>query len=124
MSDFLSAEEILAIDDIPTEEVAVPEWKNTKVRVVGLNGEDASKFSSKLVDIGEDGKVKAVNLETFLPELLSMTLFNDAGEKIFKTEEQVKALGKKSAAVLKRLGDIATRLSGMNEKAVETKAKN
>ena len=119
-----TADEILAMDDIPTQEIVVPEWKNATVRVVGLNGKDASNFSSKLVEMDNKGKVKAVNLEGFLPELLSLTLFNSKGERIFKTEDQVKALGLKSAAVLKRLGDIASKLSGLGEDAAEDAEKN
>lgn len=120
----LTAEEILAIDDIPSQDVVVPEWKNATVRVVGLNGKDASDFSSKLVEVDGKGKITAIKLDGFLPELLSKTLHNLNGERIFKTEEQVKALGLKSAAVLKRLGDVASKLSGLDEQAAENAEKN
>jgi len=124
MSDFLSAEEILGMEDIPFKDEVVPEWNNKKVRLIGLNGEDASKFSSGLVEMDEKGNVKAVNIETFLPDILALTLHNDQGERIFKTPEQVRALGKKSARVLKRLGDIATELSGLNEASKKDAVKN
>ncbi len=124
MTQEFSAEEILAMDDIPTQEVVVPEWRDAKFLIVGLNGKDASAFSSKLVEVSDKGKVKAVNLEGFLPELIAMTCCNMNRERIFKNEDQVKALGLKSAAVLKRLGDIASKLSGLGEDAAEDAEKN
>lgn len=124
MSDFLTADEILAFEDIPSEVVIVPEWGNKKLIVRGLDGEEASKFSSSLVEINEKtGKVKSVDISMFMPRLLSLSLHNVNGERIFR-EDQVRALGKKSAMVLKRLGDIASRLSGLNDDAMANETKN
>lgn len=118
----LGKDAILAVQDLPYEDVAVPEWGGT-VRVAGLNGQEASSFSAKLVKMDNNGKVEQMNIENFLPELLSRTLVDEHFERLF-SEQDVAALGKKSAAVLKRLGDAAMRLSGLSEAAQDEAKKN
>jgi len=125
---FLTKEQILAAEDIPFRDEPVPEWSKLNggsgmVRVAGLSAKEASTFSSKLVSVDGKGQVKELKMDNFLAELLARTLVDENFEPLF-SEADIEALGKKSAAVMKRLGDIAMELSGLSEKAVEEAAKN
>lgn len=110
---FLDKSAILEAEDLPHEDVDVPEWGGT-VRVIGLDGESASKFSSQMVVLGEDGNPKSVDLDNFQARLLVLTLHNEKNQRLFSIED-IQKLGKKSGKVLMRLATIAQRLSGMDQ---------
>lgn len=119
---FLSKDAILTAKDLPFEDVDVQEWGGT-VRVAGLTGKAASDFSAKLVSVDSKGKVTNLNMDNFLAELLALTIVDENMQPMF-TQADVEGLGKKSAAVLKRLGDVASRLSGLSESALKDAEKN
>ena len=123
MSDFASRDEILQVQDIPFEDVVVPEWNNKKVRVMGMDAKSAGKFSSSMVEVDGKGNVKAIALDNFMADLLVKTLVNEKGQPIF-TQADIEALGKKSAKVMKRLSDIAAKLSGLNDSTPADLLKN
>jgi len=118
----LTHDAILAVEDLPFEDIEVPEWGGA-VRVAGLSGKSATDFSAKLVQMNPDGSIKSLSMDNFMAELLVLTLVNEKFKPLFSKDE-VEALGEKSAAVLKRLSDIAMRLSGLSGTAVKEKAKN
>src|SRR3990172_989051 len=106
MAKLLTKEMMLEAEDLPSQEVDVPEWGGW-VRLRGLSGAEASAFSSRLVRIGPDGKPQAVKLDNFMADLLSLCIVDESGQPLFSRTD-VAALGRKSARVLKRLSDIAT----------------
>jgi hypothetical protein len=118
---FLTKDQILAADDISFRDVPVPEWPDADgapgiVRVAGLNAKEASSFSSKLVALDGKGNVKELQMDNFLPELLQRSLVDENFKPLF-SKQDIEALGKKSAAVMKRLGDVAMELSGLSDTA-------
>lgn len=115
MSDFLTKDEILAADDLPFEDVTVPEWGNKKVRVIGMNAADAQEYSSRLVSLDNKGRVRKLNLDTVMTTMLIRVLVDDKNRPLF-THQDVEALGRKSAVVMTRLFEVAQRLSAMGEK--------
>jgi predicted trehalose synthase len=117
----LSADEILAMQDIEIEEVVVPEWGGGKVYVCGLTSAGKNAYESSLFEI--KGKTQKMRLENATAKLLVRTLVDRDRRPLF-TETQVEALGRKSAAVLERLQRIAQRLSGMTQAEVEELIKN
>ena len=122
MSALLTKNAILEVQDRSFEDVEVKEWNGT-VRIAGLSGEAAMKFSEKMVELDGKGRVKSVKMGNFMAELLAMTIVNDQFKPVFD-ENDIQALGKKSAAVLKRLSDVAMLLSGLGETALEDAEKN
>lgn len=123
MSDFLTKEDILAADDLPFEDVIVPEWGGKKVRVIGLNAKDAQEYSSRLVSVDSKGRVQKMHLEHVITDLLVRTLVDESNRPLFGAGE-LDALGKKSAVVLTRLSEIAQRLSGMGDEAKQAVKEN
>jgi len=119
--ELLSADEILSMDDIPTEEVAVPEWQGRKVLVCGLTAASKNAYEASLVEI--KGQSRKMRLENATAKLLVRTLVNRQRQPIF-TEAQIERLGTKSASALERLSKVAQRLSGMTQAEVEEIVKN
>ena len=120
-NDLLSKEDILGMDDIPTELVIVPEWKGRAVMISGMTAAGKNAYQSSLVEL--NGKSRKLKLEHSTAKLLVRTLV-DANRQPLFTETDIIRLGTKSSAVLERLAKVASRLSGMDEQENEALAKN
>lgn len=118
---YLSKDDILGMDDIPTEEVIVPEWKNRKVLISGLTAAGRNAYQASLSEI--KGNTRKVKLEHSTAKLLVRTIVDANRQPIFH-ESDIIRLGTKSAAVLERLAKVAVRLSGMDEEANAELVKN
>jgi hypothetical protein len=118
MTTYLSAETILDADDLKHEDVDVPEWGGT-VRVQELTGTDRDKFEAGFVGGGSKPTVNTSGLEGFRARLAAAALVNADGKRMFRSDAEVVRLGKKSAAALQRVCDVAMRLSGLNQGDVE-----
>lgn len=110
--ELLSKDEIFGMDDIPMEEVVVPEWKGRKVLVCGLTAAAKNAYQASLVEI--KGTSRKVRMENATAKLLVRAIVNRQRQPIF-TETDIEKLGGKSAAALERLAQVANRLSGMDE---------
>lgn len=119
--EFLSKDEILGMDDIPMEEVVVPEWKNRKVLVCGLTAAAKNAYEASLIEI--KGASRKIRLENATAKLLVRTLVNRQRQSIF-TESDIERLGTKSASALERLAKVSQRLSAMQQEDVEALIKN
>ncbi len=105
---------ILAADDLPRESVTVPEWGG-EVLVRTMTGTERDAFESSLLE-------KDKRMENMRARLVSLTLCDETGERMF-SDDEVTALGKKSAIALDRVFAVAQRLNGIGAGAVDT-AKN
>lgn len=110
--EFLSKDDIFGMDDIPVEEVVVPEWKHRKVLVCGLTAAGKNAYQASLVEI--KGSSRKVRMENATAKLLVLTIVDRQRQRLF-TETDIERLGGKSAAALERLARVANRLSGMDE---------
>jgi hypothetical protein len=116
----LDRERILAIPDISTEIVHVPEWKGA-VTVRGLTGDERDDFEATCVR--GRGRKTEVNLRNFRAKLVARACVTDDGNRLFSDEDAL-ALGKKSGAAINRVYEVAARLSGLTEEDMEELAKN
>ena len=105
---------ILAADDLPRESVTVPEWGG-EVLVRTMTGTERDAFETSLLE-------KDKRMENMRARLVSLTLCDETGERMF-SDDEVTALGKKSAIALDRVFAVAQRLNGIGAGAVDT-AKN
>ncbi len=117
---FLTREEILQVQDLPVEDVHVPEWGGW-VRVRGLTAEERDRLEASILE--GQGKHTRVKMENVRAKLVAMTVVDEEGNRLF-TDEDVAALAKKSATAMQRVFDVAMRLSGLTEEAMEELAKN
>lgn len=115
MSKILTADEILGADDIRIESVEVPEWGGT-VCVRGMTGAERDSYETTLLVMR--GKTQELNLNNARAKLVALCACDESGKRIFE-DDQVKALGKKSASALDRVFQAAQRLSGITEADID-----
>lgn len=101
----LTKEAILSADDLPRERVSVPEWGGD-VFVRTMTGTDRDAFEASLIG-NKDGRMENVRAR-----LVSLTLCNEIGTRIFG-DDDIAALGAKSAKALDRVFAVAQRLNGI-----------
>jgi len=116
----LTRDQILAAPDLKTESVPVPEWGG-EVLVRMMTASERDDFEAKLF-VGE-GEKRRVNQKDFRARLCAIVLVDDKGERLFKVDD-VELLGRKSAAALERVFEVAQRINGLGEKAVEEAKKD
>lgn len=120
MPSLLSREAILAVPDLQSEVVNVPEWGGD-VKVQGLTGAQRDAFEGSVM-LGK-GKDRDVNLKNLRAKLVALSIVDEKGARLF-TDADVNALGAKSATALNRVFEVAQRLSGLTGEDVEALEKN
>ncbi len=102
-SGFLTADMILAADDITYEDVEVEEWGGT-VRLRLLNAAESVHFQGQL-----ETNRKEASLALFRASCVDPV----TGLKLFQDKEAFKALHKKSMKVIRALSDKCLELNGL-----------
>lgn len=120
MGDMLSREQILAAEDIESEIVEVPEWGGS-VLVRGMTGQQRDEWEASMSE--RRGKKYVPNVANIRAKLVVYSVIDRNGERLF-TMADVEVLGRKSAAALSRVYDVAARLSGVTDQDVEELAEN
>lgn len=115
---------ILAAPDLTTETVAVPEWGG-EVLVRSLTGSERDQYESEFMVIDTSGAKPTYEMEmgNARARLVALSLVDENGERMFDDTDVI-ALGKKSAAALDRVYNVARRLSALSDDDVEEMRKN
>jgi hypothetical protein len=114
----LSRDDILRSDDVKTEIVSCPEWGG-EVAVRGMTGQQRDEFELGVVEHTRGGRFPpGFNIRA---QVVALSCVGDDGKLLF-TAADVDALGAKSATALCRVYDVAARLSGLGEGAMEEMA--
>jgi hypothetical protein len=109
----LTKEQILNTPALPQKIVDVPEW-NGSVVVRGMTADERDDFEDAIREFG---------LKNLRARMASMTIIDTQGARLF-TESDIAELGSKSASALDRVVDVATKLSGLTQEAVDVLEKN
>jgi hypothetical protein len=111
-------DQILAVQDIPTQIVEVPEW-GVKIEVRGMTGAERTRIMDKATaDAGE------MNLQMIYPEIVIATSFDPlTGEQVFVPEDRDILLSK-SATALDRVAMVGMRLSGFTKESADELGKD
>jgi hypothetical protein len=111
-------DQILNLQDIPFEIVAIKEW-NTSIKVQGMTGAERTRILDLAMNDGG-----TMNLQTVYPEIVISTCFDpETGEQIFTPEDRA-ALLSKSAIALDRLATVGMRLSGFTQETADDMGKD
>jgi hypothetical protein len=113
MGNVLGRNDVLKADDLSRELVAVPEWGG-EVWVRSMNGAERDKFEASIVQ--QRGNNRELNMANIRAKLAAMSICDENGKRLFG-DEDIQALGQKSAAALQRVFTAAQRLSGIGEDA-------
>lgn len=104
---------ILAVSDLQTEIVDVPEWGGS-VHVRTMSGSERDRFEAEHAkDPSKD----------FRARLAATTVCDESGNALFEAAD-VPSLGRKSCAALDRITEVAIRLNGFSKADQEALAKN
>ena len=117
----LTKNQILKSDDLPREEVEVPEWGGS-VWVRSMSGTERDAFETSMME-EKDGKSKATNLRNIRARMAVLCCTDDKGERLFAHKDE-SAVGAKSASALDRIFSVAQKLNGMSNEDVEELAGN
>jgi len=114
----LGKADILAADDLVTEEVEVPEWGGVVI-VRALAGAERDAYEAGIFASGqgEIGK-QEYNLQNIRAKLAAKTMIGEDGKRLF-SDADVIILGQKSAAALDRVFTVAQRLSRLTNQDVK-----
>ena len=107
----LGRDAILKADDLPAEDVLVPEWGGT-VRVRGLTGTGRDEYWASLTV--QRGNTQVIDSANATAKLVARCVVGEDGEPLF-TQRDVSELGERSGAALNRVFEVATRLSGISD---------
>lgn len=111
----LTRDAILSSQDLKKELVSVPEWGGD-VWVRAMTGGERDKFEASVVE--QRGKKQIFHTQDIRAKLVALTVCDEDGQLLF-SQPDVKALSEKSASALQRIYEVAARLSGITEEAVE-----
>lgn len=112
-------DKILSVqDDTPSEVVSISEW-GVDVLVKGFTLGAKDDFLASILD----PQTRQTNIKAFNVGVIVGTCYDpETGERLF-TESDIPALKEKSAAIIQRLVDVGTRLSGLTDDAVAVAGK-
>jgi len=113
----LTRDQILAADDLPRELVKVPEWGG-EVYVRTMTGIERDRWEIQVV-----ASNKKSSPENIRAMMAALTVCDENNNLLF-TQDDVEALGKKSAAALDRVLQAAMSLNQISQSAVEELEKN
>lgn len=116
MSNVLGREAILDADDTQIVPVEVPEWGGT-VLVRPLSGEDRDMYEQSNLKERKNGTTR-LNLRNARARLVQLCAVDKDGRRLFDKTD-VDRLGKKSAAALDRVSEVARDASGISEEQME-----
>jgi hypothetical protein len=101
----LSKESILGCDDLPSQEVNIPEWGGS-VWVKTMSGADRERFET-----AHQVEAKAVaKSNTLRARLAVYSVCDETGKAMFE-EKDIPALAKKSGAALDRIFEVSLKLN-------------
>lgn len=117
----LTREQIFHCSDQQVERVPAPEWGGD-VYVRSMTGTERDKFEATTL-VKDKGGTYEVQMENLRARLVIMTACDEKGELIFSPKD-AHEVGKHNAAVVSRLYDVATRLSGITKSDIDELVKN
>lgn len=115
---YLTRDQILQADDLETREVEA--WGGV-VRVRALTGTERDALEASTLQ--GKGKNKDINLSNFRAKLCARAIVDEQGKRLF-SDEDITALGRKSAGELAKIYNMAAELSGISEADVDELTKN
>lgn len=107
---FLNKAEIMQAQDLEARDVHVPQWGGW-LRVRGLTGIERGKYMEDMM-IGK-GQKKEVTFSNLHAKLVARSVVDEQNNRLF-SDKEIGELGRKSAAALQKVFDVAAELSGLS----------
>lgn len=111
----LTRDAILNCSDLPTQEVAVPEWGGA-VLVRGLSGRERDEYELSMINLR--GGNPSLTMFNARAKLVQLGCVDEEGKQLF-TKADVALLGRKNATALDRVYNVIRHLSGLSSEDVK-----
>jgi len=110
---------ILAVEDIPTKTVEIPEW-GVELLVKGMTAGDRLS----LMQTAYDQATQQINMAIVYPDVCVACAYDPkSGEAVF-TQDDKASLMQKSSAAIERLATVALSLSGIGKEEQDAAGKD
>lgn len=119
MSNLLSKDQILKVEDLDTKDIYVKPWGGY-VRIRTMTAHERDRFEQMMFS-NRGGKKE--RMDDVRATLVSLTVVDEDNKRMF-TDKDVKALSKKSAAALDKIFDEAQKLNRVTDEDVEEMTEN
>jgi len=116
----LTKADILGAEDFATETHEVKEWGGS-VMLRTLSGKERDEFEARISKASKDGK--SIDIRGLKALLLSLALIDGDGNLLFESAE-ADQLNLKSSKPINDLFEIAQRMNGIGQDAVDELVKN
>lgn len=103
---------ILACDDDTFATVDVPEWGG-EVRVRSIGAAERENLLRSSVTM--EGKSRKIDTPVMRVKIVWLAMVDEDGKRLFTKPAELEALGKKNAAAIDRIADVALRLAGITD---------
>lgn len=125
MSDYLTKEEIFSMDDLPVEDMIIPEWKKKKIKVRGATAAERDDYEQSLINtrVEEDKTVTQANFANAKARFVVKCVLKEDGTRMFSDGEANK-LGDRVSGVINRIFNKIQDLSGMSKTSAKDIEKN
>lgn len=116
----LTAQDILAIDDIEVQELYIPQWKQT-VYLRTMTAADRGYLEEQIYSIDVQNQTMGAKIKTArMTALLAfLTLCDENGKRLFEQESQIDKLAAKSASAMNVIAEKAQAMAGMTSLEVK-----
>jgi hypothetical protein len=116
---YLSAEEILNVNDIHVEELPVPEWGGV-ICVKTLTGSERDEIEGEIIQLGPNGQPKSVKINKIRSLVAFYGICDETGKRLFNDKKNVDDLSRKSSSALDRVVKRIQELSAMSPADIES----
>lgn len=117
----LTIAQIIEAQDCPSIQVDVPEWGGV-VFIKTMTGPERADYDAlhlEAAKLNAKGEVASIDYGRLREFLVSTTVTDENGNRIFKDEVSMNVLKNKSGAVLDRLSGIAQRHNKLSKEDIE-----
>ena len=117
----LSKDQIVAINDVQTKKVEVPEWNgHCYVRMMSAGGRDEFETAAIRSRVDDPAKADVKGLRSLL---VALTLCDEFGELLF-SKKDISLIEKKASSALDKIIAASQEINGLKPDAVEDAKKN
>jgi len=113
----LSINDILNTNDIKTKKIDIAEWGGF-VEIRSMTGESRDAYEESVFRKMDNGEYER-DLSNARAKLIAACVYGPDGQRMFKSDSQVKALGSKSAIVLDRLFTECQNLNSISQQDMD-----
>jgi hypothetical protein len=119
MSNELTAQQIIDVQDVIVEPHPVPEWNNGLVYVRSVSAQERGEIEAAAAMFKESKGKDQSFARDFTVKFAWLTLCDKDGKRLFDKVEDIIKLKAKNAAVIASIAEHGQRLSGFSQKDME-----